>query len=80
MVIKWYSSRTYIYLPVTGARQQGGEAFSVLGHAVDSISVAVQGGYERLGKNPLQFGGIQGPGVLSAHLKRMKCGVIVSRD
>jgi len=68
------------HLPVAGAREQGGEALGVLGHAVDPISVSVQRGQERLGEHPLELGGVQGPGVLSAHLKRMQSRVIVSGD
>lgn len=68
------------YLPIAGARQQGGEALCVLGHAVHAVSVPIQGRQERLGEHPLQLSSIQSPGVLSAHLERMKCGVIVSRD
>lgn len=50
----------------------------MLGHAVDPISVAVQGGQERLGKDSLQLGGVQGPRVLSGHLEWMEGWVIVS--
>jgi len=69
-----------VNLAITGARQQGWETLDVLGHAVHPIPMTVQGGQERLCEHTLQLRGIQGPCVLPAHLKRMKRGVIVSRD
>lgn len=69
-----------VYLAVTRAREQGGEAGGVLGHAVDPISVTIQRGQERLGKHLVKFGGIQGPSVFSAHFERMKRWVVVSWD
>lgn len=68
------------YLAIAGAREQGGEAWGVLGHAVHPISVSIQKGQERLGKHSVKLSGIQSLGVLSAHLEWMKCWVIVSRD
>lgn len=68
----------YAHLPIAGAREQGGERLGVLGHAVDPVPVSIQRGHERLGEQPLELGGVQGPGVLSAHLKRMQGRVIVS--
>lgn len=69
-----------VYLAITGAREHGGETPGVLGQTVHPISVAVQGGQERLGKHALQLSGIQGPSVFSAHLERMEGGVIVPGD
>lgn len=82
-VISWakcVSALADSYLAIAGAREQGGEAWGVLGHAVHPISVSIQRGQERLGKHSVKLSGIQSLGVLSAHLEWMKCWVIVSRD
>lgn len=68
------------YLPIAGARQQCGQSCGMLSHAVHSISVSIQRGQERLGKNPIKLGGIQCPRIFSAHLKRMERWIIVSRN
>lgn len=68
------------YLPIAGARQQCGQTCGVLSHAVHPISVSIQRGQERLGENPVELGGVQGPRVFSAHLKGMERRIIVSRN
>lgn len=68
------------YLPIAGARQQRGQSRGVLGHAVHPIPVSIQGGQERFGKHPIQLGGVHGPGIFPAHLKRMERWIVVSRN
>lgn len=65
------------YLSIAGAGEQSGEAGGVFGHAVHPISVTIQGSQERLGQHPLELGGIESTGVLSAHLERMEARIIV---
>lgn len=72
--------RAVSYLPVAGARQQCGQTCGVLSHAVHPISVSIQRGQERLGKDPIKLGGIQRPRIFSAYLKRMERWIIVSRN
>lgn len=68
------------YLSIAGAGEQSGEAGGVFGHAVHPISVTIQGSQERLGQHPLELGGIESTGVLSAHLERMEVRIIVPRN
>lgn len=68
------------YLSIAGAGEQSGEAGGVFGHAVHPISVTIQGSQERLGQHPLELGGIESTGVLSAHLERMEARIIVPRN
>lgn len=52
----------------------------MFGHAVDAISMSVQGSHKGFGKHTVQLGGIESPGVFPGHLEGVKCGVVVPRN
>ena len=49
-------------------------------HAVDAIQMALERGHERLGKQPVQLGGVDGPHIFTGPLKGMQRWIGIALD